>query len=338
MQLENLTQKEYLNETSKKIKRGLYKTLITLSTAALITACSPSNLHIQEYNQIIKKQPKIYNPITRTKRTRKPTKFNIKEQNRTEQKVLENLIEQIIKKQTPSFMGSIYGEACIFKGEAFNENPRFLNISTGYNILKRNREKGVLLFPNIRFHIKGNKPEFCWDNHLDISAGIAYQKKPFIIGADVGYRKPFKEYMESFKKKSKQGNFSRVWGGYWNRFKGKSLSDSKKVPLTPGITLYGEFEANTLSENLTFDSRIEANLDILNLNGFKIGPYIAGKINFDVENYPWNRYSQISGGLKLSKSPFVAYLETGHRNSFNKGGVEGGYDAAIIGISLPLNF
>ena len=109
-------------KTIRGLKKGLCRTIAILSATGLMAISSPNlcaqestkslhNLHAQEYTQ----------PIQESK--------------------IEKNLEQ--KKEVPTLIGSIYGEAGKFGGDIFDESPAFLNVSTGYNILGREKKDCV---------------------------------------------------------------------------------------------------------------------------------------------------------------------------------------------------
>ncbi|MEM4245039.1 MAG: hypothetical protein QXR60_02440 [Candidatus Nanoarchaeia archaeon] len=233
------------------------------------------------------------------------------------------------KEEKPArFMGTLYAEGSAFWWPDFNEHPASLNAMLGYNILKN--KEGNLLLPYVRLNVKANKSEFYWDNRADISIGAAYRKGPFIVGIEGGYR-------ESFKKQGKDGGFGRAWGAFWNKAEAKPLAKNTTFPLTPGSIQYAEFEANTLTRDITGNARLEGYVTALNIKGVKVEPYVAGKVAYDTKKYPWERYAQGSGGIKISKGPIALFLETGYKNSFEKEGLDGHYNAVMIGIWIPLS-
>lgn len=240
-------------------------------------------------------------------------------------------------KEAPKFIGSIYGEGGEYY-KTFDEHPMLLNTLLGYNILDGNKKDGVLLFPTLRIIAKGNKSEFFWDNYIDTGLGVSYIKKPFIIGAEGVHREAF----ERKGIKGREGDFFRLWGGYWNRREAKPFSDSKTFPMQFSTIQYAEADFNTLTDNLCMDARQELDLDVLDIKGFKIGPYAAAKINYDTANEPWYRYGHIEGGLQIrkqvGKGVFKIFAGSGYRESFNKGGLEGRVDAVYAGFWFPLEF
>lgn len=228
-------------------------------------------------------------------------------------------------------IGSLYAEGSYFDSDTTEENPVFANLDLGYNILGREINEGVLLFPNARLHVKKNKSDFYWDNHVDASIGAALLKPPFKVGADVGIR-------ESFEEEGVDDEFFRAWGAYWDNWVGRPLVMSDKYPFTPEIIKYGEAEFSTLNDNLIGLGRLEGNLLGIQTPNFSLGPFVAAKVNLDTEDEPWNRYGQLSGGLKARLGRFTTYLEYGHRESFNDGVGEGDYISASIAVFKPLEF
>ncbi len=237
----------------------------------------------------------------------------------------ENSSTQIVEaqKQTtgnPKLTGGIYGEAGRYFGES-EEDYWLLNTSLGYNILDSNSKKGMLLLPNLRILGKGNKYDAGWNNYVDLGVGAAYIKSPFIVGAEGVHR-------EALNGDVKEGDFFRAYAGYWDKWQAnKNLWG----------TQYAEAEYNTLSNNLTIDAKAEANLDVLDLGGVKIGPYISGKVNYDTKNEPWNRYVQPAVGIKARKGHFQAGVETGYREALNNDGYKGQYSLIYAGFWFPLN-
>lgn len=232
-----------------------------------------------------------------------------------------------IEKEIPQYIGVMYGEAGKFGG-IFDENPLMLNTLFGYNILNKKREDGILLFPNLRVLTKGNKPEYAWSNYVDIGLGAAYLKAPFIIGIEGVYR-------DAFKKEGIEGEFLRAWGGYYGAWEAKPLKDSETFPKRFWVTDYAEAEFNTLEKNASATLRTDLNLDLINLNRIIIGPYVQGKINVDTGNKPWNRYAQGTVGIRIRRGLFQVIAETGYRESFNKGGLEGHFNAISAAVFIP---
>lgn len=286
------------------VKNIAKRSLLALLSTALIATSSPSNLPAQ-----------INNEATEVVESQKSAE----------------------KEEAHKFIGSVYGEGGVY-GRTFDEHPVILNTSLGYNILKKEKDEGVLLFPNLRVLTKLNKSEFFWDNYIDTGVGVAYLKRPFIFGAEGVHREAFK--MKG--KEGREGDFFRLWGGYWNRWEAKPFSDSKTFPMQLSTIQYLETEFNTLTDNFCVDARQEVDLDVLDIKGFKIGPYAAAKINYDIANEPWYRYGHIEGGLQIrkqvGKGVFKIFAGSGYRESFNKGGLEGRVDAVYAGFWFPLEF
>lgn len=234
-----------------------------------------------------------------------------------------------IKKNLP-FITTIYGEAEYYKGNA-NENPVLLNIMTSYNIFNKSPDEGALLL-NGRVLVKGDKSENFWNNCLDIEVGIAYKKDSFIIGVGEGYREPLK-------KEGLKGDFFRLWGDYWNMWELKELEEIETFPGRVWGTNHFAFDYNTLEKNTITDLNAYANLDILNLGGFIIGPFVKGKINYAARKEPWYGFGEVGGGIRIRKGTFNLFLESGHRESFEgNGSAEGGYNTIYTGVWVPIIF
>ena len=246
-------------------------------------------------------------------------------------------VESSSKKDISNFVGSVYGEGGIFGG-IFDANPAMLNTLIGYNIERKSERelgKGALLFPSARVLLKGDRAENPYNNHVDFGLGATYLMPPFIIGIEEVHREPFK-------KESTNEDFFRLWGGYWDLWRQKNSADKIK-PLDKfqeGLwgTKYLDFDYNTFEENFTTNFRVDANLDILDVGGIIISAFGKGKVNYDSEDMPWNRFSEVGGGIRIRKGPFNVFFESGHRESSNKGGLEGNYNAVYAGAWFPIRF
>lgn len=232
------------------------------------------------------------------------------------------------KKENKLFTTTVYAEGGKYMG-ALHESSSLFNLTIGCNTLNKEPGKGILYFPNLRVLARGENTDDNWNKGVDIGIGAAYQKPPFIIGAEGVYR-------ESFRKEKSGEDFFRLWGGYWDGWETKKLKKDGISPNRLWATNYAEFEYNTLEKNLVSTNRTDFTLDLINLKGFVIGPYVTGKVNWDKKNENWNRFGEVGAGLRLRKSIFSLFFESGHRKSFNNKGVKGRYNAIYGGFWFRL--
>ncbi|MHC5073626.1 MAG: hypothetical protein ACYTFE_02230, partial [Planctomycetota bacterium] len=257
-------------------------------------------LKLEAYDVSIEKERELFAPITRVEST-----------------------------SVSRFIGSVYGE--IGKvGGTFDEEPGMLNTILGYNVLNTSAEDGVLLLPTFRVLLKRNKSEYDWGNYADYGVGVAYQKTPFIIGAEGVYR-------DNFENDDLGGEFFRIWGDYWSLWEADTQNFFSSELSRLWGTRYISFEYDTQEENFITDFNADLNLDLFNFKGFIIGPFAEGAINLDTRDEFWNRYGRIGGGLRIRKGPLNIFLESGYKESFNPNDDEGSFYSIYSGIWFPLN-
>jgi hypothetical protein len=227
------------------------------------------------------------------------------------------------------FLGSVYGEIGKIGG-TFDEEPVFLSTILGYNVFNTRAEDGVLLFPTLTVLLNKNKSEYDWGNYVDYGVGVAYQKTPFIIGAEGVYR-------DNFENDDLGGDFFRIWGEYWNIWEADTQNFFNSEPSILWGTRYISFEYDTQEENFITDFSADLNLDLFDFKGFTIGPFAEGAINLDTRDEPWYRYGQISGGIMIRKEPLFIVFESGYIDSFNRSEDEGSFYSIYSGVWFPLN-
>ena len=225
--------------------------------------------------------------------------------------------ENVEKTKNCRFIGNIFGEGAVLGGELYDPTRAraFLSANFMYNM---SNSRKIAFGPVFKFNIGFNGNEdFFWDRYAKAVAGFGIKIDGLSLGVGAGYKHYFDDILKS-------GEFAEIWADYWNRWEGNNLSDSKTFPMRPRTTLYLDAYANTLIDNIETMGRLEQGLLVFNGGGFKVIPFGAGKINYDLENKPWNRYGELEAGLKLSKGDFVVGAKYGNRWSFNDG-LEGNY-------------
>lgn len=228
-------------------------------------------------------------------------------------------------------MTTLYGEVGYYNND-IKENPVLLNLTTSYNIFDKSLAEGATLLTG-RAITKIGRDENFWNNIFDVGVGLAYQKYSFIVGVGGAHREALREKDgESFR----DGDFFRLWGGYWDMWELKELESFETFPNRVWGTHYLEFDYNTLEENLRADFRTDVNLDLLALGDVIFGFFGKAKINGDTNDEPYYRYWEYGGGLRIRKGPFSVFLETGERKSLNEGGSEGSYSAIYGGVWIPI--
>jgi hypothetical protein len=211
--------------------------------------------------------------------------------------------------KTPDLMGSIYEEVSFTRGEIADENPRFMNLLVGYNLLRKEDKNEVLLFPTFRLRVKGDKPENTWNNKGEIAAGITYMNGPFSAGIDGGY-------LRGLYGLEKEGAFARIWSYYWNKWDLKNLSNFEDFPIRPQTIISNDFEATTITGSFEDNLKIEQGLVLFEKDKWRVLPYVAVSLNGNTSNFAWTDYVRGTAGLRIEKDPFFLFIEGGYQQSF----------------------
>ena len=226
------------------------------------------------------------------------------------------------KEKPQDFITTIYSE-WTFHEHNLGEEPFMFNVMSGYNYLQNTMDEGILYVPLVRAQVKYDRYLDNYYNHrLDVGGGIAYQKAPIIVGIEGFHR-------ESFREEGEDGDGLRVWGGYWDLWENKPL----KIEETPDrwwLTNYAEFDYNTLEDNVAGSFRTCLNWDILNLKGVILGPSGAAKVSYDTAGREYNRYGDISGGVRIRKGALDLSFQVGKRKWFDGG--EEDYNLATLSL------
>ena len=231
----------------------------------------------------------------------------------------------------PNLRGSIYSEGGVWAGNE-TEYLATLNASLGYNANNGNVEEGLLLLPNLRFSLKKNANDILWGNYIDSGIGVSYAKGSFLIGAELANR-----WMIAGGE-GPHGILGRLYGQYWTRNDFDSLNDSDTFPMQPYVIQYGEFVADTLLRNPELNYRVEGGLKMVELEGLRLGPFVAGKLNFDVDNEPWKRYVELTVGANIGFDSVQVQLGVGKRISLNDTGPTFNLSSILPSVWFGLDF
>ncbi|MCB9362680.1 hypothetical protein H6504_04545 [Candidatus Woesearchaeota archaeon] len=228
--------------------------------------------------------------------------------------------------KAPELVGSAYLEAMVEDADWQDEKPAYAEAYLGYNALGKDPKDGTLLLPVVRGKIAHEfEKDNVWGNYIKIGVGTAYVHGPFRVGAEVGYIQyaDEKEWLQS-------EEFAELYGNVWKAWSGKQYGDDQNFPLQPVFIVDGDFDYNTISENLQGRVAGQLWLKVYENGCLEIGPYAALELKGDTKDQPWNNYADTKLGVRASCGGLTGEIEAGERHSFNDG-PEGKFVSGRIG-------